>query len=226
MSLMEGMVINMLDILKKKNPDIEFYSVQDEEFKSYGRIITNLDTSEIVAAGEKIELPEEGVSYTPTEKSFEKLAIAGKIRDELFGTLPLQLGYCRGHSSFLNATEWHTSSEINIAITPLVLFLGHVWEIEDRKIASSKFKAFYLPKGTAIECYATTLHYCPCQVSDTGFGCAVGLPEGTNTALEKNLEDKRISAKNKWILYCEGNKAAIARGAEPAITGINYQIKY
>ena len=44
----------MLDNLKLKNPDIKLYSVNSEEFKTFGRVITGLDTSEIIKAAEKI----------------------------------------------------------------------------------------------------------------------------------------------------------------------------
>ena len=216
----------MLEILKKKNPELKFYSIYDEEFNAFGRVIGDIDTTEIVKVGEKISLPETGVKYVPSEAEFEKLPIADEIKNELFGTLPSQIGYCWGHSSFLNATEWHTSSEINIAITPLVLILGHRYDIKDNKISSEKFTAFYVPKGAIIECYATTLHYCPCQVSDEGFRCVVGLPKGTNTPLEDVLHDKLVSAKNKWIICHEENKSAIDKGITPGITGENFEIKY
>ena len=52
--------------------------------------------------------------------------IAKDIKEKFFGGLPTQLGYCRGHANFMNAWEWHTSSEINVAITDLVLILGKV----------------------------------------------------------------------------------------------------
>ncbi len=136
------------------------------------------------------------------------------------------VGYCFGHNNFLNATEWHTSSEINIAVTPLVLILGHVWDIVDGKIDSSEFKAFYLPKGTVAEIYATSLHFCPCEVGKNGFGCVVALPKGTNTDLTVKPEDKKIFRKNKWIIAHEENKALIQRGVLTGITGKNYIIKY
>ena len=174
----------MLNILKEKNPDIKLYSVNDSEFKTFGRVVNDLDTQEIIAAAEAIKNPETGSAYSPSEASFEKLKISSQIKSEYFGTLPTQIGYCYGHNNFLNAAEWHFSSEINIAETPLVLILGHIWDIEDGKIDSSSFKAFYLPKGTAAEVYATTLHFCPCEVEKGGFGCVVGLPLDTNTPLD------------------------------------------
>ena len=216
----------MLDTLKLKNPDIKLYSVNSEEFKTFGRVITGLDTSEIIKAAEKISRPALGSAYTPSEESFEKLVIADEIKTKYFGTLPTQIGYCHGHNSLLNAAEWHMSSEINIAVTPLVLILGHIWDMENRETESSKFTAFYLPSGTAIEVYATTLHFCPCEVENGGFGCVVGLPLGTNTPLETEASDRLLFRKNKWLIAHNDNKALISRGVLPGISGENFKINY
>lgn len=215
----------MLEMLKEKNTDIDILNVDSEEFKSFGKII-NIDAEEIIKVAEKIENPAEGSSYVPLEESFKALKISEEIEKEYFGTLPSQMGYCWGHNTMMNATEWHTSSEINIAITPLVLILGHVWDIENGKIDSSAFKAFYLPKGTAVEVYSTSLHFCPCQVNDNGFGCVVGLPEGTNTPLEKEVKDKMLFRKNKWIISHVENTPLIEKGVVAGITGKNFEIKY
>ena len=216
----------MLEYLKKLNPNIDFYDVNDAEFASFGRVIKNLDASEITEAANKLQRPESGSAYMASVPEFEALDIAKQIEDEYFGTLPAQLGYCHGHSNFLNATEWHACSEINIAITPLVLILGHVWDIKDGKIDSSKFTAFYLPAGTVVEVYATTLHFCPCEVTKEGFGCVVGLTAGTNTDLEKEVQNKMLFRKNKWIICHVDNEALLNRGVVPGITGTNYEIKY
>ena len=215
----------MLEMLKEKNKDIEILSVNSEEFKSFGKII-NIDAEEIIKVAEKIENPAEGSSYVPSEESFEALKISEEIKKEYFGTLPSQMGYCWGHNTMMNATEWHTSSEINITVTPLVLILGHVWDIENGKIDSSAFKAFYLPKGTAVEVYSTSLHFCPCQVNDSGFGCVVGLPAGTNTPLETEVNDKMLFRKNKWIISHVENTPLIEKGVVAGITGKNFEIKY
>lgn len=216
----------MLDALKLKNPDIKLYSVNSEEFKTFGRVITGLDTSEIIKAAENISRPAEGSAYTPSEVSFERLPIAKEIENKFFGTLPAQIGYCHGHNSLLNAAEWHMSSEINIAVTPLVLILGHIWDMENGKTDSSKFTAFYLPAGTAAEVYSTTLHFCPCEAGKDGFGCVVGLPLGTNTSLETEVSDPLLFRKNKWIVAHNDNKALIERGVLPGISGENFKIKY
>ena len=108
----------------------------------------------------------------------------------------------------------------------MVLILGHRWDIENGKIDSSKFKAFYLPKGTVTEVYATTLHYTPCQTADSGFGCIVALTEGTNTPLDTESNDKLLTAKNKWLLAHTENAAKIKQGAYTGIMGKNINIHY
>lgn len=216
----------MLEKLKSLNPEIEFYDVNDEEFASFGKIIKNLDTTEIIKVAKKIPNPDNGSSYVPFCEEFEKLQIATEIKNECFGTLPTQIGYCWGHNTLMNATEWHTSSEINVAVTPLVLILGHIWDIEDSKIDSSKFKVFYLPAGTVVEVYSTTLHFCPCEAEENGFGCVVALPTDTNTDLSVKQENSLLFRRNKWIIAHEENLALINRGVVPGITGENYKINY
>ena len=215
----------MINTLNNKN-GYKIYSVSDEEFKSYGRIIKDIDAKEIIKAAETIELPKEGSVYVASEPKFECLEIKRLLEDKYFGTLPMQTGYCYGHSNFLNAAEWHTSSEVNIAITDIVLFLAHTYEIEDGKLNTSVFKAFYVPKGTVLEVYATSLHFCPCEVSKDGFGCVVCLPTGTNVPLEKTVDDVFLFRKNKWILCHNDNEGLLARGVKGGISGINFELKY
>ena len=216
----------MIEILKNKNPSLALYSVDSPEFASFGRVRKDLDVSAILEEAKKIALPEQGSSYVATEPRFESLPLAKEIKDKCFGTLPTQVGYCWGYNSIMNATEWHTSSEINIAVTPLILILCHIWDIRDGKIDASQFKAFYLPKGTVVEVYATSGHFCPCQVEDTGFGCVVALPEGTNVPLAEQAADPLLFRQNKWLLCHEENQALIDRGVVPGITGENYCVKY
>lgn len=217
----------MIEKLKSLNPDIKFYSIFDEEFTEFGRIITNIATDEIINVAKTIEKPEKASSYVPSEPKFEALAIAKEITDKVFGTLPTQIGYCWGHNTVMNATEWHTSSEVNIAVTDLVLILGRRCDIDkDGKIDSSKFKAFYVPKGYILEVYATSLHYCPCEVEDSGFGCVVGLPMDTNTCLPENSFEPLLFARNKWLIAHSEATELIADGAVIGVTGINYSIAY
>ena len=215
----------MLNSLNDKN-NYRIYSVTDKEFETFGRIIKNIDEKEILAVAKKIELPKEGSVYVASEPTFEALQIKQEIEDNIFGTLPMQMGYCYGHSNFLNAAEWHTSSEINIAVTDLLIIVGHVWDVKDNAIDTSKFKAFFVPQGTVLECYATTLHYGPCQTNDDGFGWVVVLPEGTNTELSGVYDDKLLWAKNKWLISHVDTAELVNAGAVAGVTGTNFEIKY
>ena len=135
--------------------------------------------------------------------------------------------YCNGHNHLLNAVEYHRDSEINIAVTDLILILGKEQDItEDHTYDSSKMEAFLIPAGTTIEVYATTLHYAPCNVAASGFKCVVVLPKGTNTDItleEKHTpEDDLLFARNKWLL---SHPDANIAGSVAGIKGENLSVK-
>lgn len=183
---------------------ITVHSIKEEAFRKYGRIIPALELSEIVKEMEHTPLPED-VIYVPSAEELERLPVYETLQTMTYGELPIQIGYCNGHNNKLNALEYHRSSEINIAATDLILLLGMQQDIaEDNTYDTSKVEAFLVPAGTAIEVYATTLHYAPCSVDGKGFRCVVVLPKGTNLPLDKahaaSAEDKLITAKNKWLI--------------------------
>lgn len=130
----------MLEKLKKLNPDIEIFDVTSEEFTTFGRIIKGMDVTEIITEAKKIEMIGNDSNYKPSVEAFEKLNIAGEIKIKLFGESEIQVGYCWGYNSIFGATEWHTSSEINIAVTDLLIIVGHVWDVKDNTIDTSKFR--------------------------------------------------------------------------------------
>lgn len=203
---------------------MKIYSVTDPEFAPYGRVL-DLDTAAIVDAGDTIPMPEGGSSYEPGRPEFEALPIAETMRKEIFGDMETQVGYCWGHSHQLNALEWHTCSEVNVAVRDLILLLGERKDIEPgNRYDSAKIKAFRLNRGQAIEVYATTLHFCPIEVEPTGFGCVVGLLKGTNTPLAAPTGDPLLFRTNKWLIAHEENAALIARGVVPGIYGENYTL--
>ncbi len=180
-------------------------SVTDKEFKKYGQVLKNYDCSEII---EKMKsntpLPSD-VIYEPSIKELEDLKIAEELRKREFGELPIQIGYCNGNNYILNAVEYHRSSEINIAVTDLILLIGCQQDIEDDySYDTSKIEAFMVPAGTIIEVYATTLHYAPCNADKDGFKCVVVLPRDTNLSLENSVEktgeDALLFARNKWLI--------------------------
>ncbi len=200
------------------------YRVTDKEFEQFGKML-DINTDEIVKTAEKFEIPAEGSIYKPSCEEFEQLSFMKTVKNEYFGGMPTQLGYCYGHSNMLNALEWHKCSEINVAVTDLILLLGDIRDIEEgNKYNSDKIKAFKVLKGEAIEVYATTLHFCPIETSKDGFGCVVGLLKGTNTDLEFEPDDKLLFRTNKWIMAHNENQALLDRGVVGGIYGINHKI--
>ncbi|NBJ94856.1 DUF4867 family protein [Parablautia muri] len=202
---------------------MEIYKVTDKRFGKYGKVIKDIDFSSLVKTmEEKTPLPE-GVEYVPGFKVLEALPVAEELRVKIFGELPVQVGYCNGHNAMLNALEYHRSSEVNVAATDAILILGSQQDItEDFTYDTAKAEAFLLPKGTAVELYATTLHYAPCGVDGAGFKVTIVLPKGTNFDLEKEHaggEDGHMTAKNKWLLgHPEGG---LPQGSPMGLTGKN-----
>ena len=201
---------------------MKIYNITDPEFSEYGTIL-DIDVSEIVAAAEKIAMPESGSAYELSRPEFEELDIAKEIELKYFGGIKTQTGYCYGRSNRMDALEWHKNSEINIAVTDMILLLGKVQDIKDGRYDSKNIKAFKVPKGAAIEVYATTMHFCPINTVESGFGCVVVLPVGTNAVLEQKSPDKLLFKTNKWLIAHEDNAVLIEKGVHPGIYGENYE---
>lgn len=214
--------MDKLTALNKANPHIKIYSVHDDAFKAYGRVIEE-DTAAFCAAAEAaVEFPAEGSKYQASVAELE--AEAAKLREEYCGQLDEQVGLCWGHSNQLNALEWHTCNEFNIAVCELVLLLAKRSDMdENNRLDANKIKAFYLAQGEMVEVYSDTLHFCPCEVTKDGFSCIVGLQRGTNLPLEDRKQGI-LWAKNKWLLAHEDNTSLVARGGFPGIYGENWII--
>ena len=174
----------------------------------------------------KLEFPKDKSEYIASVDSLEKLNVSDRLRTEMFGGCPAQIGITHGYNRFMNGLEYHKCSEINVAASPLCLILGLQYEMDNDEYDSSKVKVFYLEKGDAVEIYSTTLHFCPCQVSDGGFSCVVVLAKDTNTLLDEPTDDKLLFKKNKWIICHDKNEELIERRVYPGIHGENYEIKY
>ncbi len=178
--------------------------VTDPSFAVYGKVVTGYDCGELLAAMEKTPLPADTV-YVPSDPDLEALPVCRQMAKNLYGQIPIQVGYCNGHNKKLNALEYHRTSEINVACDDLVLLIGRQQDIEaDYTYDTSKVEAYLVPAGTVIEVYATTLHYAPCNVEEGGFRCVVVLPRDTNTDMEPveeiSGEDRLLFAKNKWLI--------------------------
>lgn len=204
---------------------MQVLSVTAQEFRKYGKVITGIDCSDIISVMETTPCPKE-VIYVPSDERLEKCSSAEKIAYSLYGGMPIQIGYCNGNNYLLNAVEYHRDSEVNIAVTDMILILGQEQDIVDGSYDSAKMEAFLIPAGTVVEVYGTTLHYAPCNVSENGFKAVVVLPKGTNTELERESgytgEDKLLFARNKWLI---SHPDAKIEGSHVGIIGENLSVR-
>lgn len=189
---------------------MDIQKVTDASFGKYGKVLNGYDLGRLLKEMEHTPLPKD-VIYVPSVEELEALPVAADFQRRAYGGLPIQIGYCNGDNHKLNALEYHRSSEINVAVTDLILLIGMQQDIEaDYSYDTGRVEAFLVPAGTAIEVYATTLHYAPCTAVEGGFRCVVILPAGTNTELTfapgEDGEDRLITAKNKWLIAHEDAK--------------------
>ncbi len=221
----------MIERLNKVN-DVRVYSIFDDEFKTYGKIKNGYDFSKIIEyMKDNTDIPENGNIYKPSIPEMEEMDIKKEVQEKIYGDMPIQIGYCNGRNSTYNGFEYHKGSEINIAVTPFMLVLGHVWEIEDNKFYVGNEKVFYVPEGCVIEMYETTLHLSPCKVMDSGFKDVVILPKGTNTPLlnkEKNEDPETVLLlqRNKWVISHKDREPLMKQGAYPGLIGENKELKF
>ena len=223
--------MNLLEHLNQVN-DVPVISVHDAAFAPYGRIVTGYDFSVLIRyMEEKTGIPESGNVYFASVPDMEKLPAAAQIRNDFYGEMEIQVGYCNGRNTTYNGFEYHKGSEINVAVTDFMLVLGHVWEIKNNTYRVEDAKVFFVEKGTAIEMYQTTLHLSPCRVTDDGFKGVVILPRGTNTPLEHkgpahDAESELLLQKNKWVIAHPDREPLIRQGAHPGLLGENKELKY
>lgn len=209
---------------------MKIYSVYDPEFKHYGQIVEGMEDAiaEILSVLKETPVTD-GVEYVAEYPVLQKLPAMQTVSDHLFGGMPVQLGWCNGHNTKLNCLEYHRDSEFNLGAEDFILLLARQDEIADGVLESNRVKAFWVPAGVMVECFATTLHYAPCHANpEKGFKVLVALPKGTNTdkpsITPKSWEDRLLWARNKWLL-AHPDSAEAAGGAYKGIIGENINIK-
>ena len=205
---------------------MKIQNVADDAFRRYGKVLEGYDFTELLKEMKHTPVPED-VIYVPSVEEMEALPVAKELQNKGYGGLPIEIGYCNGHNKKLNGLEYHRNSEINVAVTDLVLLIGHQQDIEkDFTYDTSKVEAFLVPAGTGIEVYATTLHYAPCSVGDECFRVTVVLPKGTNYPLQAEHadgEDGHLTATNKWLLgHAEGG---LPEGSPISLVGENLDVR-
>ena len=214
--------------LKEKGDSMKIESVNGPAFAPYGKVLSGYDTAELLRVLETVTPLPEGVEYVPSQPELEAVPAAKVLMNNAYGGMPIQLGWCNGHNTKLNCLEYHRDSEINLGTQDFILLLALVDELDNSRLDTTRVRAFLVPAGTAVEVYATTLHYAPCSAKPgQGFRVLVVLPRGTNGPRPEltplNAEDRRLWACNKWLLaHPESSEAG--QGAVVALDGENIDI--
>ena len=204
-------------------------SVTDPSFARYGRVLEGYDFSQLLEVLAVQQKPQDGVVYVPSCRALESTQAFEQLQNRAFGGMPIQAGYCNGDNTALNCVEYHRNSEINITCEAAVLLVGAQQDIDaSNHYDTALIEAFELPAGAAVELYATTLHYAPCNAkAGAGFRVAIILPRGTNVGIpefEKGCaEDGLMTATNKWLIAHPDSSEA-KNGAFAGLCGINPDI--
>ena len=202
--------------------------VTDPSFQNYGQILTGYDVKELLETLDKVTPCPDGVEYVPEQAELQALALEKDLRNNAYGGMPIQIGWCNGHNTKLNCLEYHRDSELNVGVKDFILLLAKREELENGVLDTAKVAAFCVPAGMLVEVYATTLHYAPCNAAkDAGFKTIVVLPKGTNLdkpeITVKNEEDEILWASNKWLL-AHADSSEAAQGAKVLLKGENTDI--
>jgi Domain of unknown function (DUF4867) len=208
------------------------FTPADAEFQRYARVITGYNLQPMLQALKAhTEIPEVGNRYEPSLDKLEAVSLRAQIEQEIYGGMPIQVGYCSGVNQQYNGMEYHKGSEVSINLDPVVMAFGSVQAISNNTFKIEDAQLFYLEAGTMIEIYATTLHLAPMRTSDDGFRVIVVLPLGTNTPLtvakaNNQGENLLLLEKNKWIMAHSSSERLIARGVHVGLQGENSKLRY
>ena len=186
------------------------------------------DLKSLLEALKTTEKPANGTVYAPSDPVLEGTDAFPALRDSFYGGMPIQIGFCNGFNTTLNCLEYHRSSEVNVPGDDAVLLVAPLQALADGILDTVKVEAFLAPAGTAVELYATTLHYAPSDAAPgAGFRVAVVLPRGTNTQRPEGgpytPEDRLLWARNMWLVaHADSDEAR--QGAFVGILGENPDI--
>lgn len=221
----------MLKKLNELNPNIKINSLEGSDFKNYGKVHKNVKVDKMLDYLLTTNMSSD--YYLPNCDDLLALDESEYFKEICYGQVPCQIGYYNAYNSSLNALEYHKCSETLVVGTDIVLLLATIFDLdEDFQLDSKNIKAFFVPKGTVVELYSSTLHFSPCMATSDGVRQVVVLSKNTNTPLDheviKNSDDesKLLLEKNKWVIVHPEYKPLVSKGAFIGINGENIKINY
>jgi hypothetical protein len=219
-----------LAALQNRNSDVDILAVTAPRFAHYGRLFEGLAAKAAVAFARENALPGKGTVYEPSIAGLEAdEEFVAAVSQQVYGGMPVQVGWCYGHNLQLGGLEYHKGIEVLVAVTDVVLLLGHFEDLVWGKAITydtAQVEAFYLPKGGVVELYPWCLHFAPCHVhEESGFCALITLPRGTNLPLDFEPqgegEPALLFARNKWLIVHPEAEALVQRGAYAGLEGEN-----
>ena len=97
-------------------------------------------------------VPETGNQYVASIPEMEEMPITKEVEHYLYAGMAVQVGYCNGNGSLLNAFEYHKCSEVSVGPTDMVFMMYKVEDLSAEGTVDSKdVVAFYCPAGVAVE---------------------------------------------------------------------------
>lgn len=215
--------------LQAANPHLTILTTDHPSFREYAEPLEQEPFTQLVEKLEKTSIPESGNVYVPSDSFLEEDSAFPPLKNNFYGGLDIQIGYCNGHNTMLNALEYHRGCEITVAASDFVLLLARFQDISDGRLDSEKVRAYYISKGECFSVYESTLHFSPCAVDSVGFRAGIVLLKDTNTPLETSgnavfQQDKLLFMKNKWLIAHPDSIQAREKNAFAGIIGENIRV--
>jgi hypothetical protein len=214
--------------LRNANPHLSILAIDDEAFARYGRLLTAYDPQEMILRAKAILPKTQGIVYEPAVPALEVTSVMNSaIEREIYGGMPVQVGWCYGKNLQMAGLEYHKGCEVNVCLSDVVLLVGDERDIvygQQISYDTTKVAAFYAPAGSVIEFHPWNLHYAPIQaLHSSQFATLVYLPRGTNYPLPFQVpqsgENRLLFAVNKWLLVHPAQVATVAQGAYAGLVG-------
>ena len=218
-----------LQKLREANPALNILSVDAPEFARYGRVLEGYDATEMIARARAILPHSDGVVYEPSVPALEAPGVLNTaLEQEVYGEMPVQVGWCYGQNLQMAGLEYHKGNEVNVCLTDVVLLVGHIEDVAYGEDAityeTARVAAFYAPAGAVVELPAWNLHFAPIHVRRTEeFATLVYLPRGTNEPLSHRVEpegeSRLLFAVNKWLIVHPEAADLVSQGAYAGLVG-------
>lgn len=214
--------MSRLEEFRAANPDLEILPVTDSSFADFG-VIYNYPLAEIEDVMNHVAMPESGSTYLQSIPELEKTEAIQAIGRDVFAGMPIDAGATIGHTDDFSAFEYHQCSELNIMLDDVVMVFAKRQTLDKQGTIDPRRdgKIYYVPKGTIVELYNTTLHYAPIEVTKSGYKVIVVVLHGTNLPLPAGFKsgNPRVVKQGKFQVVHPVRQDKIAQGYQVALTG-------